>query len=150
MLRHPGRALSRAHAWLQQPLPPPPETLRRGPLRDGTFRSPLRSARLTTLTGLALAAAFTVCLLTGVLSHLIQHPPGWFWWPSRPVGLYRVTQGLHVATGLASVPLLGVKLWSVYPRLFAWPRCATRPARSGGWASPCWSPVRCSRSRAAC
>jgi DMSO/TMAO reductase YedYZ molybdopterin-dependent catalytic subunit len=26
-----------------------------------------------------------------------------------------------VATGLASVPLLGAKLWSVYPRLFGWP-----------------------------
>ncbi len=59
--------------------------------------------------------------MTGLLSHFIQHPPAWFWWPSRPVGLYRVTQGVHVATGLASVPLLGAKLWSVYPRLFAWP-----------------------------
>jgi hypothetical protein len=26
-----------------------------------------------------------------------------------------------VATGLAAVPLLGAKLWSVYPRLFTWP-----------------------------
>ncbi|XVU28535.1 molybdopterin-dependent oxidoreductase [Actinoplanes sp. CA-054009] len=59
--------------------------------------------------------------MTGLLSHLIQHPPGWFWWPARPVGLYRFTQGLHVATGLAAVPLLGAKLWSVYPRLFVWP-----------------------------
>src|SRR5262249_15115069 len=58
---------------------------------------------------------------TGLLSHLIQHPPGWFWWPSRPVWLYRVAQGLHVGTGLATVPLLGAKLWSVYPRLFTWP-----------------------------
>ena len=63
--------------------------------------------------------------MTGLLSHLIQHPPAWFWWPSRPVGLYRVTQGLHVATGLASIPLLGAKLWSVYPRLFAWPPART-------------------------
>jgi hypothetical protein len=37
------------------------------------------------------------------------------------VWLYRVTQGVHVATGLAAVPLLGAKLWSVYPRLFTWP-----------------------------
>jgi DMSO/TMAO reductase YedYZ molybdopterin-dependent catalytic subunit len=77
--------------------------------------------RLTSHLGLALAVAFGTCFATGLLSHLIQHPPGWFWWPSRPAGLYRVTQGLHVATGLASVPLLGAKLWSVYPRLFAWP-----------------------------
>jgi Oxidoreductase molybdopterin binding domain len=96
-------------------------TLRRGPFRRGAFPSRLRSARLTSRLGLALAVAFGTCFVTGLLSHLIQHPPGWFWWPSRPVGLYRVTQGLHVATGLATVPLLGAKLWSVYPRLFAWP-----------------------------
>ncbi|MFG1994570.1 molybdopterin-dependent oxidoreductase [Actinoplanes sp. NPDC048988] len=86
-----------------------------------TSPGPSRSARLTSLLGVALGAAFGVCFVTGVLSHLIQHPPGWFWWPSRPAGLYRFTQGLHVATGLATVPLLGAKLWSVYPRLFIWP-----------------------------
>lgn len=80
-----------------------------------------RSPRLTSLLGLALGVAFAVCFVTGVLSHLIQHPPGWFWWPARPIGLYRFTQGLHVATGLACVPLLAAKLWSVYPRLFRWP-----------------------------
>lgn len=90
-----------------------------------TFPSPLRSTRLTGHLGLALAATFGICFLTGLLSHLIQHPPGWFWWPSRPVWLYRATQGLHVATGLATVPLLGVKLWSVYPALFAWPPART-------------------------
>lgn len=86
-----------------------------------TFTSPLRSTRLTTHLGIALGVAFGVCFLTGVLSHLIQHPPGWFWWPSRPVWLYRVTQGVHVATGLATVPLLAAKLWSVFPHLFRWP-----------------------------
>jgi DMSO/TMAO reductase YedYZ molybdopterin-dependent catalytic subunit len=35
--------------------------------------------------------------------------------------LYRVTQGVHVATGLASIPLLLAKLWVVFPKLFAWP-----------------------------
>ena len=35
--------------------------------------------------------------------------------------LYRVTQGVHVATGLASIPLLLAKLWAVYPKLFTWP-----------------------------
>jgi molybdopterin-dependent oxidoreductase-like protein protein len=98
-----------------------PEALRRGPWRRGAFDSKLRSPRLTSLLGSALAVAFTVCFVTGLLSHFIQHPPPWFWWPSRPVGLYRVTQGVHVATGLAAVPLLGAKLWSVYPRLFSWP-----------------------------
>jgi hypothetical protein len=93
-----------------------------GPLK---FPSTLRSTRLTGHLGIALAVTFGVCFLTGLLSHLIQHPPGWFWWPSRPAGLYRVTQGLHVATGLATVPLLGVKLWSVYPALFEWPPART-------------------------
>ncbi|MEV6527892.1 molybdopterin-dependent oxidoreductase [Longispora sp. NPDC051575] len=98
-----------------------PPRLRVGPFRRGAFTSRLRSPRLTSQLGLLLAVAFGVCFLTGLLSHLIQHPPSWFWWPSRPVWLYRVTQGLHVATGLAAVPLLAAKLWSVFPKLFAWP-----------------------------
>ncbi|HEY2673981.1 MAG TPA: molybdopterin-dependent oxidoreductase [Rugosimonospora sp.] len=85
------------------------------------FASALRSERLTSQLGLWLGLAFGVCFATGLLSHLIQHPPAWFWWPSRPVWLYRLTQGLHVATGMATVPLLGAKLWSVYPKLFTWP-----------------------------
>lgn len=38
---------------------------------------------------------------------------------SRPVNLYRWTQGLHVIAGTAAVPLLLVKLWTVHPKLFA-------------------------------
>jgi len=113
-----GRAALR---WLRTPLPSPPASLRRGPFQHGAFPSRLRSPRLTTLLGVALALAFGTCFVTGLLDHLIQHPPGWFRWPSRPVWLFRLTQGLHVATGLATIPLLGVKLWSVYPRLFRWP-----------------------------
>jgi hypothetical protein len=33
----------------------------------------------------------------------------------------RQHQGIHVATGIAAVPLLLAKLWTVYPRLFTWP-----------------------------
>ncbi|MDI6104880.1 molybdopterin-dependent oxidoreductase [Actinoplanes sp. NEAU-A12] len=121
MVRHPDAAvtgrsavLRRIARWLQAPP-------RRGPMRPGAFPSRSRSARLTSQLGLALGATFAVCFLTGLLSHVIQHPPTWFRWPSRPVTLYPFTQGVHVATGLATVPLLGVKLWSVYPRLFTWP-----------------------------
>jgi DMSO/TMAO reductase YedYZ molybdopterin-dependent catalytic subunit len=110
---------------IDRPLPEPPAWLRRGPLRANAFRSALRSERLTSQLGLWLGVAFGICFGTGLLSHLIQHPPGWFWWPPRPVWLYRVTQGVHVATGLATVPLLGAKLWSVYPRLFSWPPART-------------------------
>jgi DMSO/TMAO reductase YedYZ molybdopterin-dependent catalytic subunit len=80
-----------------------------------------RSPALTARLGLMLGIAFGICFLTGLLSHFIQHPPGWFHWPSRPVQLYRVTQGVHVATGLACFPLLTAKVWSVYPKLFARP-----------------------------
>lgn len=68
-----------------------------------------------------LALTFTICFVTGLISHFVQHPPSWFAWPSRPAGLYRVTQGLHVIAGIASIPLLGAKLWNVYPKLFARP-----------------------------
>ncbi len=81
----------------------------------------VHSERNAAWLGICLGVAFGVCFLTGVLSHLIQHPPGWFTWPPRPAGLYRVTQGLHVATGIAAIPLLLVKLWTVFPKLFRWP-----------------------------
>jgi DMSO/TMAO reductase YedYZ molybdopterin-dependent catalytic subunit len=97
------------------------ERLRVGPFREGAFRSRLHSDRTAAILGIALGVTFSVCFLTGILSHLIQYPPGWFLWPSRPAGLYRVTQGVHVATGIASVPLLLAKLWAVYPRFWRWP-----------------------------
>ncbi len=106
---------------LDQKLPTPPEALRRGPFEEGVFDGPARSERTTTLLGLALAIAFGVCFVTGLLSHFIQQPPFWFWWPAHPAGLYRFTQGLHVATGLATIPLLLGKLWAVYPKFFSWP-----------------------------
>ncbi|GAA2396525.1 molybdopterin-dependent oxidoreductase [Dactylosporangium salmoneum] len=107
--------------------PPDPGALMRDLGRR--FTSPLRSPLLTAHLGLWLGVALLVCFVTGVLSHWIQHPPGWFHWPARPVQLYRVTQGLHVASGLAAVPLLSAKVWSVFPKLFAWP-----PARGLGHA----------------
>ncbi len=81
----------------------------------------VHSDRVASILGLALGITFTTCFVTGLASHVVQDPPSWFLWPSRPAGLYRATQGVHVATGLASIPLLLAKLWSVYPRLFAWP-----------------------------
>lgn len=91
------------------------------PVTESSFRSPLRDERVAAVLGVALGLSFSVCFATGVLSHLVQDPPGWFAWPSRPAGLYRVTQGLHVAAGIASIPLVLAKLWVVYPKLFAWP-----------------------------
>ncbi len=68
-----------------------------------------------------LGAAFLVCFLTGLVSHYEQHPVGWLPLGPRPVWGYRLTQGVHVTTGLASVPLLLAKLYAAYPRLFAKP-----------------------------
>jgi DMSO/TMAO reductase YedYZ molybdopterin-dependent catalytic subunit len=89
--------------------------------RDRRLADPRHGDRTAAWLGLALGVSFTICFLTGLLSHLIQHPPSWFVWFPRPVGLYRVTQGLHVSTGLAAVPILLAKLWSVYPRLLQTP-----------------------------
>jgi DMSO/TMAO reductase YedYZ molybdopterin-dependent catalytic subunit len=89
------------------------------------FTSKLHETRLAAILGIALGVSFTMCFVTGLISHLVQHPPSWFEWPSRPAGLYRITQGTHVITGFASIPLLLAKLWVVSPKLWTWP-----PARS--------------------
>ncbi|MFF1542639.1 molybdopterin-dependent oxidoreductase [Streptomyces sp. NPDC058291] len=87
------------------------------------FPSRLHDPRTATSIGRWLGAAFAVCFVTGLISHYLQHPPDWLAddLPSRPVWGYRFTQGLHVASGIAAIPLLPAKLWTVYPRLFAWP-----------------------------
>jgi DMSO/TMAO reductase YedYZ molybdopterin-dependent catalytic subunit len=112
-------------------LPAPPEQLRRGPFRRGAFTSPLHSERRAARTGAFLGIAFTVCFVTGLISHLVQQPPAWFSWPASPSWLYGVTQGTHIATGLASIPLLLTKLWTVYPKLFEWPPAGS-PSRAIG------------------
>lgn len=89
--------------------------------RDETLADSRHSDRVAAILGSFLGISFLLCFATGMISHLVQRPPTWFVWPSRPTGLYRFTQGLHVATGIASAPLLFAKLWSVFPRLFRWP-----------------------------
>ncbi|MEP7113334.1 MAG: molybdopterin-binding protein, partial [Ilumatobacteraceae bacterium] len=79
--------------------------------RDGRLAEGSHSDRVAAILGASLGISFLVCFLTGLLSHLIQHPPDWFAWSTRPAGLYRFTQGLHVATGIATIPLLFAKLW---------------------------------------
>jgi DMSO/TMAO reductase YedYZ molybdopterin-dependent catalytic subunit len=74
---------------------------------------PRHDTRTASWLGVALGVSFTICFLTGLISHLLQHRPGWFRWPTHPAGLYRITQGLHVASGTAAIPLLLAKLWSV-------------------------------------
>ncbi len=114
----------------------------RPPLRvldPRVWKSPLRGPWLTAVFGAVLLIGLPVVILTGFLSYAAYEPrfPGnafpadpflrfpHFPWPARPSWLYRLNQGLHVGLGLALVPVVLAKLWSVVPRLFVWP-----PARS--------------------
>ena len=113
-----------------------PETPPPGPFREGFWRSPLRGPWLTAALGSILLVLVTIVALTGFISHAAYQPdlgrnalipvgkdlpfttPGWF---AGPTWLYALNQGLHVNVGLVAIPLLLAKLWSVIPRLFAWP-----------------------------
>ncbi|MDQ2708792.1 MAG: molybdopterin-dependent oxidoreductase [Actinomycetota bacterium] len=107
--------------------------------RTRHWRSPLRGPWLTSLFGAMLLGSLPIVIVTGLLDYIAYLPRlgqalpsdvGWlhlplFDWPSRPSWLFRLTEGLHVGLGLVIIPLVLAKLWSVVPRLFAWP-----PARS--------------------
>ena len=91
------------------------------PLRQRAYQSPLRDERLAAWLGASLGVLFTTCFVTGLFSHLHQHPLSWLPVPARPAGLFRFTQGLHVASGIASLPVLVAKLWVVWPRFVSFP-----------------------------
>ncbi|MBM7785787.1 molybdopterin-dependent oxidoreductase [Tenggerimyces flavus] len=123
------------------PLPPKVAELLRqppGPFQPSFWRSPLRGPWLTSILGMILLVGLAIVFLTGLLSYAAYNPrlggpyndltPGkgilgfyLFTWPTRPAWLYQLTQGLHVLVGIALVPVLVAKLWSVIPKLFAWP-----------------------------
>ena len=107
-----------------------------GPFQPGFWRSPLRGRWLTSLLGLVLLAGLPVIAITGLLSYAAYNPrlhgndetPGapllkffLFSWPTHPAWLYRLDQGVHVTLGLALLPFVLAKLWSVLPKLFSWP-----------------------------
>jgi hypothetical protein len=87
------------------------------------FRGGLHDPRTATVLGRWLGAAVLVCFVTGLAGHVLQEPPDALAdrLPPRPVWGYRLTQGVHVAAGIALVPLLLAKLWAVYPRLYVRP-----------------------------
>src|SRR5918996_307389 len=107
-----------------------------GPFAAGFWRSPLRGPWLASLLSAALLPLVATCALTGFLSHLAYQPrlesnaifggpgPGngfdvfGFGWPTSPSWLYAATQGLHVVSGMAAIPILLAKLWTVIPKLF--------------------------------
>src|SRR3954464_1398395 len=112
------------------PSTPPPVLF-----RPAFSRSPLRGPWLTAALGSALLVLVTIVTVTHFLSPAAYNPrpghnaivdrahdlPLTFDWPAGPSWLYALTQGLHTNVGLAAIPLLLAKLWSVIPRLFAWP-----------------------------
>ncbi len=83
-----------------------------------SFTSRLRGPEIASRVGLWLGISFLLAFVTGLISHAAQDMPGWLTFPTRPVSFYRITQGVHVISGTAAVPLLLVKLWSVFPKLF--------------------------------
>ncbi|MGV9573747.1 molybdopterin-dependent oxidoreductase, partial [Streptomyces nigra] len=107
------------------------------PVSPRFWRSPLRGTWLTSLLGAVLLAGVPLLFVTGLLSYAAYNPDlsplndktpdkgllGFylFAWPTRPYWLYRVTQGVHVTVGVALIPVLLAKLWSVIPRFFALP-----------------------------
>jgi DMSO/TMAO reductase YedYZ molybdopterin-dependent catalytic subunit len=106
-----------------------------GPTRERFWRSPLRGPWLTTTLGSLLLPLVLVVGATGFVSNAAYQPalgrnallpsgglqPFGFGWPASPSWLYALNQGVHVTVGIAAVPLLLAKLWSVAPRLFTWP-----------------------------
>ncbi|MGW0209531.1 molybdopterin-dependent oxidoreductase [Streptomyces sp. NPDC003233] len=111
------------------------------PTSPGFWRSPLRGPWFTSVLGLVLLVGITVLFVTGLVSYAAYNPGlsrvndmtpdkgilGFylFAWPTDPVWLYRLTQGVHVTLGITLIPVLLAKLWAVVPRLFTLP-----PARS--------------------
>jgi DMSO/TMAO reductase YedYZ molybdopterin-dependent catalytic subunit len=109
----------------------------RGPFRRSFWRSPIRGPWLTSVFGLVLLVSIPVLFATGLFSYAAYNPDlspvndttsgkgllGFylFSWPTDPVWLYRLNQGVHVTLGLVLVPVLLFKLWSVLPKLFEWP-----------------------------
>ncbi|ROS72069.1 molybdopterin-dependent oxidoreductase [Cellulomonas sp. PhB143] len=85
------------------------------------FRSAVHDPRVTARVGLFLGIAFLLVFVTGLVSHFLQNPLPWLPVLTTPVWGYRLTQGVHVATGIACIPLLVAKLYTVYPALFERP-----------------------------
>jgi len=88
---------------------------------------PSRNPRMAVVIGRLLALAFLVCFGTGIYSHFLQDPLPWMVFPTRPLNLYQVTQGIHITAGILCFPLLFAKLYIVFPELFQTPPVRSFP-----------------------
>ena len=86
-----------------------------------SLAAPSRNPRMAVVIGRLLAIAFVLCFGTGLYSHFLQDPLPWMTFPTRPVWLYQVSQGVHITTGIACFPLILAKLYTVFPGLFQSP-----------------------------
>ncbi len=93
---------------------------------------------MTAALSVVLLAGMPIVFVTGLLSNAAYNP--WlngnvalqgrsrspldfylFTWPAHPSWLYAVVQATHVSLGLALIPFVLVKQWSVMPRFVLWP-----------------------------
>jgi len=79
--------------------------------------------RRAALLGSILGISFSICALTGLFSWGASTDQGW--WPAGPTGLFRLTQGTHLISGVLAVPLLLAKLRAVAPKLVQRPFVAS-------------------------
>ena len=86
-----------------------------------SLAAPSRNPRMAVVIGRLLAIAFVLCFGTGLYSHFLQDPLPWMTFPTRPIWLYQVSQGIHITAGIACFPLILAKLYTVFPGLFQSP-----------------------------
>lgn len=118
----------------------------KGPFRRDYWKSPLRGPWMASFMSLLLLIVIPIVFVTGLIDHIAWNPDlggtnnrtpdmGLFGfllgieWPTRPIWLYRFTEGMHLIFGLALLPLVLGKMWSIMPSLYKWP-----PADSLGHA----------------
>ena len=89
--------------------------------------APSRNARMAVVIGRLLGAAFLICFATGIYSHYLQEPLPWMVFPTRPVFLYQLSQGIHITAGILCFPLLFAKLYTIFPELFQTPPIRSFP-----------------------
>jgi len=89
--------------------------------------APSRNAHMAVVIGRLLGAAFLICFGTGLFSHFLQEPLPWMVFPTRPIFIYQLSQGIHITAGILCFPLLFAKLYSIFPELFQTPPIRSFP-----------------------